>query len=116
VIAVHGRHEQVGEQIFRVVVAHRDLFEHHCPLDVDVVRTTLPTQDHVTDDVDGGSEVLVEYMRVVAGLLFAGERVEFAADRVDLLRGTRRRPRRCRLEQQMLEKVRRARDRGLFVA
>jgi hypothetical protein len=36
VVAEQGLVGQLAEQVVRVVVAHRDLFEHHAALDLDV--------------------------------------------------------------------------------
>ena len=57
-----------------------------------------------------------EHLRVVAGVLLAGERVEHAADRVDLLGDLRRRPPLGALEEQVLEEVRDARLLARLVA
>ena len=85
-VAEHRRQEHVAERVLRIVVAHRDLLEHHVAFDLDVVGGAAATQHHVGDQVDRQLQVGVEHVRVVAGVLPGGERVQLAADRVDRLR------------------------------
>ena len=84
--AEHRRQEDVAEGVLGIVVAHRDLLEHHVALDLDVVCGTAAAQHHVGNQVDGQFEIGVEHMRVVAGVLPGGERVQLTADGVDGLR------------------------------
>jgi hypothetical protein len=66
----------------RVVLVHRDLFEDHAALGVHVLRLDQGAGHHVGQHVDRQRQVRVEYPRVVAGVLLAGEGVQLAADRV----------------------------------
>ncbi len=83
VLAEHRREEHVAERVLGVVVAHRDLLEHHVAFDLDIVGGATAAQHHVGDQVDRQLEVGVEHVRVVAGVLPGGERVQLAADGVD---------------------------------
>src|SRR5207245_10047746 len=65
--------------------------------------------------VDREGQMLVEDLDVVARVLFRGERVELAADRVDRLRDVFSRSRRRALEEHVLDKVRDAAALGGFV-
>ncbi len=84
-LAEHRRQEHVAEGVLGIVVAHRDLLEHDVPLDLDVVGGAPAPQHHVGDQVDGQRQIRVEHVRVVAGVLAGGERVQLTADRVDRL-------------------------------
>jgi hypothetical protein len=79
----HRRQEDVAEGVLGVVVAHRDLFEHHVAFDLDVVDGAPAPQHDVGDEVDGEFEVGVDDVCVVAGLLTRGERVQLTADGID---------------------------------
>ena len=115
-VAVQGRGELVEHEIGGVVVAHRDLFEDHAALDVDVLRGHRRMQHHVADDVDGEREITVEDGRVEAGVLLLGERVELAADGVHLDRDVEGAAAPGALEQQVFEEVAGAGQRGRLVA
>ncbi len=106
----HRREEHVAERVLRVVVAHRDLLEHHVAFDLDVVGGAAAAQHHVGDQVDGQLQVGVEHVRVVAGVLPGGERVQLTADGVDRLGDLDRGARRRRLEQQVFQEMRGACD------
>ena len=99
-----------------IVVAHRDLFEYDAALHIDVMRRHGRVQHDIDDDIDGKRQIPIEYRRVVAGVLLLGECVQLATNGIhrgrDLQSGARRRA----LEQEMLEKVARARDRGRLMA
>ena len=62
-------------------------------------------EEHVRKDIDRVGDMLGEYLGVIAGVLLVRERIEVAADRVELVgdlpRGSRRRP----LEQHMFDDV-----------
>ncbi len=114
-VAEHGRQEDISEGVLGIVVAHRDLFEHDVAFELDVMGRAAAVEHHVGHQVDGQFEVLVEHVRVVAGVLLGGERVELAADGVDGLGDVDRGARRGRLEQQVLEEVRGAGHGRTFV-
>src|SRR6185437_4600525 len=116
VIAEQGRQELVGQRIFGVVVAHRDLFEDNVAFQLDIACGATPVEHHVTDQVDGQREIAVEHVRVVAGVLLGGERIQLTTDRVHRLRDVDCGARRRRLEQQVLQEVRGTGNRGTFVA
>ena len=115
-VAEHRREEDVPEGVLGIVVAHRDLLEHDVALDLDVLGGAPAPQHHVGDQVDRQLEVGVQHVRVVAGVLAGGERVQFTADGVDRLGDLHRRTRRRRLEQQMFEEVGGAGHAVTFVA
>ena len=105
-----GAEHRVGEllvdEVAGVVVAHRDLFEDHVALGLDVVRAQQRGRHEVADDVDRQRQVGVEHPRVEAGVLLAGEGVHLAADGVERGGDVQRRAARGALEQQVLEEVR----------
>ena len=104
-VAEHRREEDVPEGVLGIVVAHGDLLEHDVTLDLDVVAGASSAQHDVGHQVDGQFEIGVEHVGVIARVLAGGERVQFTAHGVDRLGDLHRRPRRRRLEQQMLEEV-----------
>ncbi len=104
------------QQILGVVVAHRDLLQDHAALSVHIGLRVHRVKDHVAKHVDGQRQVLVQHVRVVAGVLLGCERVQLAADRVDLLRDVHRGALGRALEQEMLQVVRGAGLRPPFVA
>jgi hypothetical protein len=116
VLAEHRRQEDVTQGVLGVVVAHGDLLEHDVALDLDVGDRTATPQDDVGDQVDREFDVGVEHMRVVAGVLARGERVQLTANGVDSLRDLDGRPRRRRLEQQVFEEVGGAGHAGSLIA
>ena len=85
VLAEHRRQEHVAERVLGVVVAHRDLLEHHVAFELDIVGRAAAAQHHVGDQVDRQLQVGVEHVRVVAGVLPGGERVQLTADGVHRL-------------------------------
>ena len=105
-VAEHGRQEHICQRILGVVVAHRDLFEYDVAFQFDVVASAAAVEHHIGNQVDGQFEVLVEHVRVVAGVLLGGERIELTAYGVHGLRDVDGGARRCRLEQQVLEEMR----------
>ena len=96
-VAEHGREEHVTEGVLGIVVAHGDLLEHHVAFEFDVMGLATTPQHHIGNQVDGEFQIVVEHMRVVAGVLLGGERVQLTADRVDGLRDLHRSARRVAL-------------------
>ncbi len=99
-----------------VVVVHGDLVEDHLPLRLHVAAGEDGAGDHVGDHVDREREVLVENPGVEAGVLLGGERVQLTPDGVERDRDVERGPPAGALEQQVLQEVRRARQRWGLVA
>ena len=60
----------------------------------------------IRQDVDRHRQMLVEHLDVVAGVFLRRERVEVAAERVDLLRDVLGRAGRRALEEHVLDEVR----------
>ncbi len=114
-IAEHRGQEHVTEGVLGIVVPHSDLLEHHVTLEFDVVRRATTAEHHVGDQVDGQFQIVVEHVRVVAGVLLGGERVQLTTDRVDGLGDLHRGARRSRLEQQVFQEVRGAGHGRAFV-
>ncbi len=85
-VAEQRRQEHVAQRVLGVVVAHRDLLEDDVAFELDVVGGAATVEHHVGDQVDGQLQVAVEHVRVVAGVLLGGERVQLTADRVHRLR------------------------------
>ena len=96
------------DDVARVVVVHRELFEDDAALGLELVGVEPRGGDHVGDDVDRHRQVGVEHPRVVAGVLLAGGGVGLATDGVERLGDVHRGAPRGALEQQVLEEVRRA--------
>ena len=69
-VTEHGREEDVAERVLGIVVAHRDLLEHDIAFHLDIGGCTHPVEHHIGHQVDGHLQVVVEHMRVVAGVLF----------------------------------------------
>jgi len=103
--------EEIVDVVVRRVLDLRDLLDDDVALPVDLFLGELRLREDVGQKVQGERKMLVEDLRVVAGVFLAGERVQHAADRVDLLRDLRRRPPRRALEEQVLEEMR---DPGLL--
>src|SRR5699024_302153 len=99
-----GSELRVGD-VDRVVEAHRELFEDDPTFGFEFPALEHRGGDHVDDDVDRHRQVVVEYPRVVDGVLLGGGRVGFPTDRVerggDLQRVALRGP----FEQQVFQEV-----------
>ena len=91
-IAEQRGQERVAEQVFRIVVTHRDLFEHYLPLDIDVRGSATPSQHDVGDKVNRHRKVVVDHVRVETGVFLRRECIEFAAHTIHDLRDVQRRP------------------------
>ncbi|GAB4673405.1 hypothetical protein MOKP104_09910 [Mycobacterium avium subsp. hominissuis] len=116
VVAEQRAQEHVPQRVLGVVVAHRDLFQHHVALEFDVLGGAAAVEHHVRDQVDGQFQVGVQHVRVVAGVFLGGERVQFSPDGVHRLRDVHRGAGGRGLEQQVLEEVRGAGHGGTLVA
>ena len=116
VVAEQRRQEHVRQRVLGVVVAHRDLLEDDVAFQLDVFGRAATVEHHIGHQVDGQRQIAVEHMRVVAGVLLGGERVELTADGIHRLRDLHGGASRRRLEQQMFQEVRGPGDRGAFVA
>ena len=77
--------EDLVDEIVGRVLDHLDLFEDDFLLALDFGRVERRSGDEIREHVHGHRQVLVEHLDVVAGVFLRGERVEVAADRVDLL-------------------------------
>ena len=73
--------EQVEDLVLRVVLVHRDLFEHDLALGLQIAEARAP--DHLGHHVEGLLQVAVEHARVERGGLLVGARVELGAHRVE---------------------------------
>ena len=78
--------EQVVDEIVGSVLGLRDFLQHHLALAIDFGRVEHRVQENVREQLGGHRQVGAEHLGVVAGVLLAGERVEHAADGVDLPR------------------------------
>jgi hypothetical protein len=109
VVAVHGIGEHVMHLVRRLVLVHRNLFDHDLTLRIDVgVRGT---QHHVGHHVERAIEVLIEETGVDGSRLLARSRVHLGTHAVEDLVDLQRREPVGPLEQQVLEEVR---DAGLL--
>ena len=114
-LAEQRRQEHVTQRVLGVVVAHRDLLEDDVAFEFDVVGGAATVEHDIGDQIDRQLQIAVEHVRVVAGVLFGGERVQLAADGVHRLRDVHGRAGRGRLEQQMLQEMRGAGHGGTLV-
>jgi hypothetical protein len=108
--------ENLVDQIVGRVLDHLDLFEDHLLFALDVFFREQRVADQVREDLDRERQVLVEHLGVVAGVFLRRERVDLAADRIDLLRDLLGVARRRALEEHVLDEVRDAGVIGRLVA
>ena len=93
------------DKVVGVVLVHLDFFEDHALLAGQVVGGEGRVEDEIGKQVESGGDVLVEDLDVEADGLFAGERVEVAADGVDFAGELARRTRCRALEDHVLDEV-----------
>ncbi len=92
--------------VARRVVVHVHLLEDHALLALELLGVELRVAQHVDEDVERGVALLARAADVVARVLLRGERVELAADLVDLHREvTGRRAALRSLEEHVLREV-----------
>ena len=96
--------DDVVDEVLRVVVDHRDLFEHDLALGVDLGEHRVV--DHADDHVERRLEPVVGDARVDERRLPRSGGVELAAEPVEDLRDLLRRVRAGALEEQVLDEVR----------
>lgn len=77
--------QQVMHQIFGRVLVHRDFFQHNAAFLVQLLLVHRRVHHHVSDNVDGELNVLVDDLGVAAGAVLAREGVQLPADRVHFL-------------------------------
>ncbi len=94
----------VGDIVGRVVV-HGQLFEDHQTFAVDIGLAQRRPDQHIAEQVDTEHGMTSRQPEVVRRVLLGGERVEVAADSIHRPGDLLRRPRRCALEQQVLQEV-----------
>ena len=82
--------EEIVDEIVGRVLGLRDLLDHDLALAHDFVLIENRFEKDVREQLGRHLEVVAEDLGVVAGVFLAGERVEHAADRVDLFRDLRR--------------------------
>ena len=97
--------EELVDQIVRRVFHHLDLLDDHLLLPLDILGIEGRVEDDVGEHVERQRQMLVEHLDVVAGVLFGGEGVELAANRVDLLGDVLGGPGPSPLEQHVLDEV-----------
>ena len=102
--------EQTGSEVavhdvFGTVVVHRQLFEDHLALGLDVAVAQRRAAEHVAEHVEPERQVVARHAAVVRRVLLRRERVHVAADALDRGRDVVRRALVGALEEQMLEKV-----------
>ena len=95
---------QVVDHVLRIVLDHRDLFEHDLSLRVDVGQGGL--EDHVRHHVERNVDVVVGHAGVDDGGLARRGRIELATHRVEQLGDLDRVVALGALEEQMLDEVR----------
>ena len=110
-IAPEPFREDLVDQIVGRVLDHLDLFEDHLLLALDVFFGEERIADQIGEDVDRERQMLVENLEVIAGVFLRRERIDLAADRIDLLRDFFGAPSRSALEEHVLDEVR---DAGMF--
>ena len=97
--------ENLMEEIFRIVQVHLDFFKDNLALFPDVVGVKLRAENKIGDDVEGDGQVLVQNFGVEANLLFGGEGVQHAPDRIHLACNVLGRAALRAFENHMLHKV-----------
>ena len=75
-----------ADVVARRVVVHVHLLEDHALLALELLGVELRVAEHVDEHVERGVALLARAADVVARVLLRGERVELAADLVDLHR------------------------------
>ena len=100
-VTVQLEHEVVGR-----IVDHRDLLEHHLPLEVEIRLAQQRRKDEVPDDVGGNVEVLVEDAGLVHGVFTRCIGVERSTERLEFQRDLLGRAPRRALEHHVLEQMR----------
>ncbi len=98
--------EKLVDQVLGIVLRHADFLEDHALLARDVFGGEFRVEDHVSEDVEGPGEVLVENARVEADHFLRGERVEHAADAVHFARDVFGGAARGALEHHVLDEMR----------
>ncbi len=78
--------ENLVHQVVGIVLVHLDLFEDYPALAHDVIVVEDRIQHQVGENIERCGDMLIENLEVEADGLFAGERVQVAADRVHLAR------------------------------
>ena len=81
-VSEHLLRKRLVHEVRRIVLVHRDLFEDHAALGVNLLGLEERARHHVRQDIDRQRQILVKHPRVVARVLLGGERVQLAADRV----------------------------------
>ena len=104
------------QHVLGIVQIHFDFFEYDLPLFLQVLGIELRPQHQVRDDAERDRQMLVEHFGVEANLLFGGEGVEHAPDRVHFPRNRFRRAALGAFEDHMLHEVRQAVFGGDFPA
>ena len=91
--------------MIRLVTVHQEFFLDDLSFLRDVGAGKFRVPVHVGEHVEQDVDVPVTGLRVVARGLFAGERVEIAADAFDRLADLLGATARCALEKQMLDEM-----------
>jgi hypothetical protein len=112
-IREHALADEVEDQVVGCVVEHRDLFQHDLALLLEVVPARR--RHHPADDVERLRQVLVDDPRVDRRRLAGRPRVQLGAEAIEDLRDLERRMTIRAPEQQVLDEVRDACDRGGLV-
>src|SRR5450759_5147809 len=115
-VAPQRRCEEVVDLVVWGVLVARDLLEDDLALRLTGVLGHQRVRHHVGQRLDRGPDIGVQHARVVAGVLLAGERVEFGAHAVEGLGDLRRCALRRALEHHVLDEVRHAGFVRRFVA
>ena len=108
VVGEEGARALLGGEIGGLVGMHEDLVQDHLALGLDVVGTQRRVRHDGAEDVEPEREILREQADVEGGVLLGGEGVHVTTDLVDRLSDIGGAPRRRALEEQMLQKMRRA--------
>jgi len=106
--------DQVVHELLRLVLVHRDFFEHDLALGVELREGRC--EDHLSHHVERRLELVVRYARIDDRVLARGRRVQLPAERVEDLGDLLGRVRGGALEEQVLDEVRDAGAIRLLVA
>ena len=107
--------KQLVNEVVGIVLVHLDFFQNHAALAGDLAGREHRIQHHVAQDVDGHRQVLVEHLHVEAHGFLAGEGVHVAANGIHLPGDVFRAAAGGSLEHHVLDEMRDAVDRRLFV-
>ena len=83
-LAIEVLCEDLMDQITRIIITHRNLFEDDFALGIHILRPTERGGDQLGDDIDRERKIRVDDSCIEAGVLLGGEGIHLTADSFDL--------------------------------